>query len=35
MVARFVASTGYELRKMLVPVINKITDENLPKTWRL
>jgi len=35
MVARFVAPTGYELRKMLVPVINKITDENLPKTWRL
>ena len=35
MVARFVAPTGYELRKMLLPVINKITDENLPKTWRL
>ena len=35
MVARFVAPTGYELRQMLVPVINKITDENLPKTWRL
>ena len=35
MVARFVAPTGFELRKMLVPVINKITDENLPKTWRL
>ena len=35
MVARFVAPTGYELRKMLVPVINKITNENLPKTWRL
>ena len=35
MMARFVAPTGYELRKMLLPVINKITDENLPKTWRL
>ena len=35
LVARFVAPTGYKLRQMLVPVINKITDENLPKTWRL
>ena len=35
LVARFVAPTGYELRQMLVPIINKITDENLPKTWRL
>ena len=35
LVARFIASTGYELRQMLVPIINKMTDENLPKTWRL
>ena len=35
LVARLIASTGYELRQMLVPIINKMTDENLPKTWRL
>ena len=35
LVARFIASTGYELRQMLVPISNKMTDENLPKTWRL
>ena len=35
LVARFIASTGYELRQMLVPIINKMTDGNLPKTWRL
>ena len=35
LVMRLLASTGYELRKMLVPIINEITDKNLPKTWSL
>ena len=35
LVMRLLAPTGYELRKMLVPIINEITDKNLPKTWRL
>ncbi len=35
LVMRLLAPTGYELRKMLLPIINEITDKNLPKTWRL
>ena len=35
LVMRLLASTGYELKEMLVPIINEITDKNLPKTWRL
>ena len=35
LVMRLLAPTGYDLRKMLVPIINEITDKNLPKTWRI
>lgn len=35
LVMRLLAPTGYELRKMLVPIINEITNKNLPKTWGL
>lgn len=35
LVARLIAATGHELRRMLVPIITHITAHNLPKPWRL
>ena len=34
-VARLIADTGKDLRKMLVPIIRELASNDVPKTWRL
>lgn len=35
MVSRLIAPEGMALRQMLIPIINEITQVDIPKTWRL
>lgn len=35
MVLRLLAADGYELRKALLPVLDRLTDDTLPTSWRL
>jgi urease accessory protein len=35
LVSRLIAPEGMALRRMLIPIINVMTQTDLPKTWRL
>ena len=35
MVARFLAADGFALRKLLLPALDRLTDNTLPRSWRL